>query len=383
MPRFTIDIAQGLDSSDILDCLLENGFAICERSEILCREDDMVRVYTSANQREWEQWAEETAESDSYVCESCGERFADDCGSYLDAASGWVCDECAGENYSACDECGDTFANEDLDEDCRCCDCRRQTGLASYHGDKIRNSWNHIPTDAIGVELEFFAPNSDTRDESASEFRNLLCAVERDGSLCGSRGMEIITPPQSPNMVRETLRRVCEIARNHHIIGQPRGDKNYGIHVNVNAASMFDSEIARFCDIFSSVNQGWLEIIAGRKESDWAKYKREIDGVIPHGKYAAAGQKGTRIEVRVFRSTNFIDSVLGFVSLCDDLRRYVKSAPYSPDADAVLAWLGQFGSAETVAMLERKLQGRNARTEWVGYLRDGMARRESAIDSVV
>ena len=378
MSYIRIESDSSASYDDVMECLLENGFAVCERSQVLCREDTMVSVYTTSDRRHAEMWSEDEADSQSHICVHCEERYSENCGSYLDCTDGWVCDECASENYSICDGCGDTVASDNLDEDCHCPNCRQQDGLASYHSDKVRNKWQHIPVDAIGVELEFYAPDCGVRDESASEFRELDCAVERDGSLCASRGMEIITPPQSPNMVRETIRRICAIARGHSIIGQPRGDKNYGIHINLDCRNDNSETIAKFCNLFSSANQSWLEIVAGRKECDWAKYKRDVDNHIPQAKYAAAGQKGSRIEVRIFRSTNFVDSVLGFVSLCDDLRRYARSSDYDEYgfySDRILAWLGEYGADDTVAMLDRKLRARNADNSYLRFLTLGIARK--------
>jgi hypothetical protein len=222
-------------------------------------------------------------------------------------------------------------------------------GMSNYHGDAIRNAWT-VPKNAIGVEIETYCKGN--RNALANNVRNAHnCAAERDGSLDSSKGIEIITPPMSPCELLTKIPAILDTIKAHNCESWKKS--GYGIHVNIDCRNWDDKTKATFCNQFNAVNSTWLKAYAGRGDTDYTKLKTSDNEVeIPRCKYSAAGVKsGGRCEVRIFKSTLRTESVLAYVSLCQDALRYsIETLTTKPSH--FLQWLKHNASPNTRKHLE-------------------------------
>lgn len=242
--------------------------------------------------------------------------------------------------------------------------CGQLEGRAGYHNDNTRRNWRR-PSEgtkqAVGIELECEIPASKQGPASAA-IREAGWAFERDGSLDGERGVEIVSPPLSYDAGPHHLDLSNFKGQLDRILKAiPRGSqgydcgKGYGLHVNLNAGNWTDKQIGAYCSLFC-LDQGQkklFEALAGREENQWARYHPSKG--CQSDKYFAAALKGgvgsARVEVRIFRSTLRPESLLGAVAFCCDVERFVLATGAKvDDAGALVAWLERNASPETAGL---------------------------------
>lgn len=222
----------------------------------------------------------------------------------------------------------------------------------------------------FGIELEIMA--NSTSDAVKVRRAAVECglAAERDGSLDGDYGIEIIGPPQEYDVATSTDSPWFKFL--DAIQGKARGwdaGTGYGMHINMNAKAFSTTELSKFMT-FICHNDTLATVIAGRplnrycrsvsadelgglkasiRQHDIEHIKDAINyygvGCIPHAatdKYQAAAIRGhDRAEVRMFRSTIRWDRFKRNIQFADSVRQYVlqeSNATYL-DVNNYLAWI--------------------------------------------
>ena len=331
---------------------------IVERATEYCRRvEDYIRVCPNCEAIEGTYTFSYSESSDTEFCRSCEDNFrwsevmddyihTDNSVSLFDTAQGyhdgdpsdvatryWINDS---DSYSMYN--GHGVANDCLEE-LRDSDETDGTGLREYH--RTERNWrevwvnkNYLP---LGVELEVYA---NPRKPAVMAVKKALPGqvyLERDGSLNGSYGFEVITQPFGKkewetvgNTLLKTLKGKGAIAWN-----TPAG-KGYGIHININRAYLsslqearmfmflaaaenvnFNRAIAQRCNMYnesSGIGMGKTpihrqkvtymggldQIYVGEDSNGDSKYRKVLMG---KGKYCPAYFHDGRMEIRMFQST--------------------------------------------------------------------------------
>ena len=157
----------------------------------------------------------------------------------------------------------DDDRDEDEDEE------RYDDGLSSYHGAyrdfTEQNAKGTRP--ALGVEIEVYAPErADAVSELKSEFSAMI--FERDGSLDGGHGFEIITVPYGLEEWNSIIPPLTKTMQEQNIVGfnEPAGS-GYGIHVTIHRRHFSPLAEARISLFLSAPeNADFVRAIAQRNQ---------------------------------------------------------------------------------------------------------------------
>lgn len=277
---------------------------------------------------------------DAYIHQDNAHRVAYSYSSYEDdEPDDWCTHTYGNNNYY--EEAGWYFVSEeDRDEACdqrydrdRENYIRNSPGtLSGYHDTPRRwvetNSTPTVPS--LGVELEVYAQGSRNNIVAAlrSEYGTALM-LERDGSLDGDKGFEIITHPMGRTEWATFGPKLLTTLRKASVVGFDTPDSNsYGIHVNVHRnhlSPLAEARIMMF--LCANENADFVTAIAQRRSIYAASMEigqlvkrtqtiRHIGGVQFHnwnnkatkkiqgvGKYAPVCWKDDVAEFRLFNST--------------------------------------------------------------------------------
>jgi len=353
---FDEDTMTRLASGDyVCETCLEN-YARCERCESYYPQDEVSLVH---------------ARSDKYWCDSCRCDYAIQC----DACREWYqedsictdeggvsyCNDCS-DSYIICESCGNW--TDDWDEDNRCPDCSTDSDLIHDYSSKPYPIFHPSEADLyFGVELE--TDDYSERQDAAQALYNLsddeqLFYMKEDSSL--NNGIEIVTHPCSLeyHQFEFPWQKIVETVRKHDGISHNQG--RCGLHVHFNRGYFGDSgsreeELAllKFMFMFEKY---WDNLVkfSRRTESQlqsWARKYQEYDtnsqcskdpefnptdptnGIdkIKKAKSGAghgcatnlSGNDGSTIEIRLFRGTLNLESLLACIELTDFLARTAKT----------------------------------------------------------
>lgn len=168
------------------------------------------------------------------------------------------------------------YEDEDEDED------DGYSERAGYHGSSIRSrSYFSEPAGAskrnipIGMELELYSTGS-VRD--ALESQSLGWIVERDGSLDGTYGHEIVSPPLLRSAWEEIVPDLMEALTEENSVAYtaPSANHTYGIHLTVNRKYLTELGIYRMILFLRSRdNAGFVRAVAQR----WQIYGESLNGM--------------------------------------------------------------------------------------------------------
>lgn len=198
-----------------------------------------------------------------------------------------------------------------------------EDGRSGYHSE--HPGWRRgrdVEPLGLGIELEIEAKGGHLC-YICDKARSLGLIPEEDGSLNDERGVEIVGRPFKLNELRKgAWGKFIEWAQGR-AIGWDAGT-GYGMHVSIGR------NIPRIAQgkflVFIHSQKNLCEIIAGRREVHWSKYKNKTvrNGWDYEGeKYEAAAVRGPgRIEVRIFRSTLRMDSFLKNAQFVDAAREF-------------------------------------------------------------
>ena len=280
----------------------DSAFFCENRNEYYPDSDDAVQVRTRRNSSGgyYETWCLEAAEADGFKCDHSGHWFCGEVFTCVDVEGDSVCLEWNESEIHYWESDGEyhwDYEPEDEDED--------EDGVSDYHGSP--KPWRNTSYKGLvfGCELELYA-TADRVEVSQIADRCGLFA-ERDGSLDGERGIEIIGSPMS--LADHQDKNGPWLRFLDAVQGKAKGwnaGTGYGLHVSVNRDGMSHYLTGKLL-VFIHSNQELCEGIAGRSANQWQKYVRKNvkDGKMASGeKYEAlAIRSRSRLECRIFRST--------------------------------------------------------------------------------
>jgi hypothetical protein len=215
----------------------------------------------------------------------------------------------------------------------------------------------------FGVELEICAKNSGDCAEIKEIAEGAGMLVERDGSLDGDRGVEIVGSPMS---LDENLRAwVALAAQLRRLASGWDAGSGYGMHISINRLSMTRLHQGKLL-CFINNSKDLCERVAGRKENSWAQFHRKIvrqgcDDT--SGKYEALALRSfKRMECRIFRSTlaeKGIRRNLEFVAAAVEFSK-LASLRMLENSGAFFAWLDLPAQSKRFEHLRKALKLRPA-----------------------
>jgi len=340
------------DKRYICETCLEN-YEVCENCSNYFPSEELTTVYGRRGEREW---CESCREADTIQCNGCGDYYEADC-IITDEEGISYCEGCQDE-WRICESCGNWTSEWDNDYYCPSC---------SIDDDLIRDylykpSPHFHPDESdlyFGVELETDAyPN---QSEAAEALYKLstdeeLFYMKEDGSL--RNGIEIVTHPCSLeyHQFRFPWQKIVDTVREHE--GVSHNGEHCGLHVHFSrgyfgSPGSREEELAllKFMFMFEKY-WGNLVKFSRRTEnqlSRWAAKYRDpetngdpafnptntpdgIDKVKKAKSYAGHGcatnlngNYGATIEIRLFRGTLNLTSLLACIELTDFLARTAKT----------------------------------------------------------
>lgn len=277
----------------------------------------------------------------------------------------------------SCDHCRDLCAPDDMhtvdDDSTWCQDCCEdhahfwgsddsyhteeepepepdEYGIPDYHDTAITIPEDVLRrSDVLGIELETYQSSISVAADAFSSLRedwNDEFKYERDGSLDDKYGVEIAARPFTLAEVRSESGspwfKLLEWSRANGGKAWDAG-KGYGMHVSLNAAAMSGCHRARIVR-FVNDNADLCTQIAGRAPNDWAKFRKcgklSEEAKESPTKYQAATNRGTRIEVRIFRASLNWTRFVRNCEFVDAIRVYTLTCGITDRALSATAFLG-------------------------------------------
>lgn len=268
---------------------------------------------------------------DTVCCDDCSATVHQRA-SYSLPSGGAICYTCYCDNYATCSHCGDVEPVGDLtwpdDGECYCSNCAPEPSgrVSEYHAISrpALPSRGHL---WVSGELEM---ESEDRDGIAREVHDydyrIIC--EKDGSLSGSKGIEIIISNNAGfGELLEALEIIAGIGKRHRAKAWDLGEEKAGFHLSINGNALTPFERGRLWFAFYS-NKTLLCDIAGRECERWASFERPRLDTFKHAgsgdKYQAlAARPNGRLEFRLFRASLNVKRLKLY---CDAVEALVKIA---------------------------------------------------------
>ena len=215
----------------------------------------------------------------------------------------------------------------------------------------------------FGVELEICAKSADDCAEIKEIAEGAGMLVERDGSLDGDRGVEIVGSPMS---LDENLKAWVGLAAQlRRLASGWDAGSGYGMHISINRLSMTRLHQGKLL-VFINNSKALCEKVAGRKENSWAQFHRKIvrqgcDDT--SGKYEALALRSfQRMECRIVRSTlaeKGIRRNLEFVAAAVEFSK-IASLRLLENSGAFFEWLDEGAQSKRFEHLRKALKLRPA-----------------------
>jgi hypothetical protein len=282
--------------------LADDAFYCENRSDYYPDSEDSVQVKTSIRRgADSETWCREAAESDAFECQHSGHWFCNENFTCVGVEGDSVCLEYNEGEIHYWESDGEYHWDYEPEEE----DDDDDDGVSDYHGSP--KPWRNASYKGLvfGCELELYATAD--RVDVGQIANDCGLFAERDGSLDGEHGIEVIGSPMSLAETQDKdgpwLKFLAAVQ------GKAKGwnaGTGYGLHVSVNRDGMSHYLTGKLL-VFIHGNQSLCEGIAGRSANQWQKYvcKNVKDGKATSGeKYEAlAIRSRSRLECRIFRST--------------------------------------------------------------------------------
>lgn len=283
---------------------------------------------------------------DMPTCSDCGIAFHSETGG-INGSEEPICPRCT-ENYFTCDNCNNTFHNDDYGEGGLCQNCHEEEEEEEQESDLI-HPYGYKPDPVFhgegrhyGAELEAVLKEGSLHDAAEKTLDRLneglddedFAYLKEDGSLSGGvGGFEIVTHPATLNVQKE---------RWGNFLGGnvPKGVVSHdtdccGLHVHVERDGMSDLQIGKILSfVNSAANKPFVEAIARRKSDRWAKLdpsKRVSDAKKRNAsRYEAVNlQNKNTIEFRIFKGTLNKDSFQRSLEFVDAVVEFCRPAEHS------------------------------------------------------
>lgn len=292
---------------------------------------------------------EECYDSHMTACSCCGDLFDQECEERRGMAWGGMCSSCGDEHFE-CDNCGEIYHNDYYVEDGLCEDCYRRSNsefVHDYHNGSSAGIIFHPDFNEslyFGVELE--TDDYEEHEEAAQELHALsddekLFWLEHDSSL--SNGIEIISQPCTLDYHRETFpwAKINEIVLKHG--GKSHDTRTCGLHIHFSrgffrgrCSELYQLRLIylfeRFWDklvVFSRRSEEAIRANA-KRYSDPNLTDRVAKDKIAQLSYKYWRYQGVNlhandtIEIRIFRGTLKVETLLASLELVDFLVRTAK-----------------------------------------------------------
>ena len=299
-------------------------------------------------------------------CLDCTEYFGRD----EDGATGRSCPSCA-TNYFTCANCGDRLHMDDYGEDGWCARCWEESNeesdedvLPCYHEGCTRLIFlpNDLSSLYFGVELE--TDNYSQRAEACEELERLsqdrsLFWYENDGSL--SHGIEIISQPATLeyHLACFPWEQIVAIVRQQG--GSSHNTSTCGMHIHLSRNFFAGAGRTLGClKLVYLFEKFWDEICTFSRRADnedAQKHRTRVFDGTPHRTKLQHLREAYRyrcvnlvpkdtLEIRTFRGTLRVETILASIEFVDFLARLAKRA--SVKVLQALTW------AELIQDIERK-----------------------------
>lgn len=340
-----------MDSDEISDAWFR-----CDHCDAMERTDDSHSVTTG---RRWsdlsrryvteeETWCESCSDGESFVCDDCGDRFAESLRVVIGNNDGEVCQACCEDGgYSVCDDCGNTFSHDDthvVDGDTMVCNGCIQRGEYFYTEDGYSSeppedrdddpedddvedehqgpdgvyvrqhcystdANDHLPNKLsagpflFGAELEYTGQFSSGRDLlGAMDGRAILT---EDSSVSG----EVITAAMHAGSLANAVHDIADALAGAH------APTSAGLHIHADRRQLSAWQwfnLARYCSRPDVADV--LEAIAGRGPTEyqsfrrlgsetWADFMQTWTGTRIAHRYVGFNVTAATVEIRCWRAT--------------------------------------------------------------------------------
>jgi hypothetical protein len=311
-------------------------FAECERCSSYVSSDDTYII--EVGHHDTQQWCEGCRDSHSFCCDDCNNDFADFVSSGSNTAGDTVCSSCA-ESYFCCEGCDETYHNDDYCEDGRCSNCcsndddedRDEFSVPGYHS-QSRNFRGVRNEQLFGIELEIKVKDIHNVKAMYDTIVRHGFIGERDGSLDGRLGIEIVGDPMTFDRNKDKWIPLLNDLRGK-CVGWNAGD-GYGMHISLNRGAFTTLHQGKVM-CFIHQNKSLCEVVAGRSENSWARYHpKNIKDAYNDcdEKYQAISLRSSRrMEVRIFRSTLLPSGFLRNLEFVASIVEFTKEANYTTE----------------------------------------------------
>jgi hypothetical protein len=348
------EMTKTADAENICQSCLDDSYSYCEFSDQYALASEFTEVTLNNGQKAY---CFDGALSDHF-------HECDDCGSWVESTITAhnsrgreieICNHCLeNESYYTCDSCGDIYHGEfteNVDDGnetvCRHC---IENGEFYYHerdgyysrdpeenedddGDNLINDYSYKPTPifkgqsshkmpSCGLELEI--ETGDNKIKCAEICHNSALSnriyLKNDGSL--ANGFEIVTHPSTllehkKEAYRELFEALSKAGAKSH------DTKTCGLHFHIETKHMTENHKIRL-GMFFTLCQSELEILARRKESTYATFKKndelnmtEFQKYKNDDRYAALNwQNSKTVEFRIFKGTLKYETFMASMQLC-------------------------------------------------------------------
>ena len=306
------------------------NLSYCEHCEEFSSEDDFVHIVDLD-----EYWCDSCAENHAYHCDSCGDWTSENCGD----SDTTLCQGCFEADYYICDDCGELVHNSDAmsdDDGTYCRSCYESNHSNDIHNYSYEPYLNFLSSDKddekclayLGFELEAGGVTSSERNDIADEISDGedTFYLKEDGSI-PEYGFELVSHPITLKRHKEldwagVLRQMSNGGMKSHDLGA----ESCGLHVHV-SRNYLSSYKWLLIDWFISKYQSQFELIARRKETHWARFKKsnglpvkDVYGKSSGTRYQAVNfENANTVEFRLFRGTLKYSTFMATLEIVDAL----------------------------------------------------------------
>lgn len=385
------------DGRIICESCYEDSYFTCEDCGDIYPMDDAVSV-NGGEMYVCQDCADNTG--NYHHCVSCDEYFTSRSRGYYELANGdCVCDRCADGNVAECNDCGEYFWIDDMEEDedgwgdtiyfCPNCARGRKKKIHDYSYKpapkyKVHNHDEFWTDDSIkellfGVELEIDKGNDpeDVAEEITEAHDDIYC--KHDGSL--DHGVEIVSHPCTLEYHLKDLGwdDICGIALSNNF--KSHEARTCGLHVHVGRRQLSENiseQNDNIAKIIILVDRHWDNIVkfTRRTESQlsrWAerpeiinRVKSLSDGVIGRkvmntidncGRYQAVNlQNRNTIEFRIYNGTLKASTLYATLQFTSNICKYAMTHSFD---DCFASQWKDVAEYETYPELAEYLVSRN------------------------
>lgn len=309
----------------------DDHLSFCDKCGEYSNSDNFVRI---ENLEEW--WCESCAERHAYHCENCGDYVSENHGD----ADTYLCSRCYEYDYTTCDDCGElvhnnSSASTDDGVYCRYCfDENHSQNIHNYGYEPCLDFQSSLDDDEkrlayLGFELEAggLDENSECKQIADQIFEDEeTFYLKEDGSI-PDYGFELVSHPITLKRHKELdwqniLSQMSDAGMKSHDLGE----EACGLHVHVSRNYLTPYKWL-LIDWFISKYQAQFEIIARRKETHWAQFKKsnglpvkDVYGKSSGTRYQAVNfENRNTVEFRLFRGTLNYTTFMATLEIVDAL----------------------------------------------------------------